>query len=103
MLIDFYAPTVITVAKDKIITDLNVVKPDNGLRIPSRRTEQKTKVEIDDIFVVVQYLDENGLYDKLPAWKISSSVCRIVMMQYWTPLTPLTTGALLLLKRNLLN
>ena len=54
MMSEFYASTVTTASKERLIIDLNAAKPDNGIRVPRRNTsDQKSKLKVDDIFFVL--------------------------------------------------
>ena len=67
---DFYSLDTIAEAKWRILDDSKDLPVPGGFpHIPRRRDCQaRTQREIDDIFTVVQLLDENGLIDKLPRY-----------------------------------
>ena len=70
MLQDFYTQLVITSAKERLVADVAALNAKNTPRIPSRRinSENKTKLEIEDILALVSFSDENGLLDSLPRY-----------------------------------
>jgi hypothetical protein len=69
MIVDFYAPAIVTVAKELLIDNVSALNIDNWPRPVSRRTsDNRLKNEVDDIFSVLTYLDEKGFLVNLPRY-----------------------------------
>ena len=69
-LIDFYDPVVISSAKKQLIEDMKNANFTEKLpNVPERRGgEMRTVNEVDDIFVLVTFMDENNLLKSLPTY-----------------------------------
>ena len=70
MIHDFYTPGVVSAAKERLVGDAASLNERNTPRLAQRRanSENKTKLEIDDIFTLYSFIDENGLCNRLPRY-----------------------------------
>ena len=61
MLLDFYNPVDVSASKEKILDDIASLKLENAAKlVPIRRVGDQTTVkEVDDIFTLITYCDEN--------------------------------------------
>lgn len=66
---DFYSSESVSEAKEILVSSVDGLNLDKWPK-PARRkqTDNKTRMEVDDIFCVFNYLDENLLMDKLPTY-----------------------------------
>ena len=69
-LLDFYDPVVISNAKKQLIEDMKNANCTEKLpNVPEQRGgEMRTVNEVDDIFVLVTFMDENNLLKGLPTY-----------------------------------
>ena len=76
ILSDFYSAEELSVAKFQLYDDIN--KLDSTLKRPHigqrRDTDMQSRInkEVDDIFLLITFADENKLIDKLPRYVASS-------------------------------
>ena len=79
-LLDFYEPTVISNAKKQLLVDIkNLTLPEKPPNVPERRGgESRSNNEIEDIFVLVTFLDKKKLLSELylPMLLIIRKICR---------------------------
>jgi hypothetical protein len=72
MIVDFYSPAAVTVAKDKLAEDIAALKIDSWPRPVNRRntkdTGTKCKHEVDDIFNMLSFVDEQNLLGHIPRY-----------------------------------
>ena len=70
MIHDFYSPSVVTAAKERLQQDLTALNLDVTLpRMPSRRdSAQRIRAEIDDIFSLLDFCDLHKLHSRLPTY-----------------------------------
>lgn len=66
---EFYKAAAVTIAKDRLVEDVAALGIEGWPRPVNRRaTENKMANELDDIFGLFQWIDEKGLYDRLPTY-----------------------------------
>lgn len=66
---DFYSSEQVSEAKEILVNSIDGLNLDKWPKpVRRKQTENKTKMEVDDIFNVFSYLDENLLLDKLPMY-----------------------------------
>lgn len=68
LLSDFYESDDVAAAKDSLLNICDEQKFDNIPKVSRRRRESvgKLSLDIDDLFVLISFCDENGHMDKLP-------------------------------------
>ena len=71
-IVDFYSSVDIAVAKDLILEEARRLKLEN---LPRRRrdsVDNKSRLDVDDIFVILSILDESKLLDQMPIYVIKN-------------------------------
>ncbi len=73
-LLDFYDPAVISNAKKQLVLDMkNIILAEKPPNVPDRRGGESRSInEIDDMFVLVTFLDEKKLLNGLPVYVADS-------------------------------
>jgi hypothetical protein len=73
-IIDFYDIDILAEAKNRLLYDVNLMElPDNVPHIPKRRNSaNRLSQEADDIFALLQFIDERGKLLNLPRYVASS-------------------------------
>src|SRR2546426_448482 len=70
---DFYSSDDISVAKELLIDSVDKICTDKWPRPPRRKQgDNKSRTEIEDIFGVLDYMDENLLISKLPTFVVKN-------------------------------
>lgn len=67
---DYYPTVAISAAKDRLLSDIDGLKPDKWIRPPPRRGDNKLKHDLDDIIAAHGAMEERGLLAKLPKYVI---------------------------------
>jgi len=76
---DFFSGDIISSANDLLVSIINDLKITGAPVIPRRRRESKENIEnriksdIDDIYSIILYLDEQKLCDKLPLFAVTDA------------------------------
>ena len=73
MIADFYSALVISESKERIVCDVAALNMADTPRLAPRRTsDNKTRLEVDDIFALITFADENGLLPRLSRYVSSN-------------------------------
>ena len=73
-MLEYYSPSDIANAKKQLLEDVLQMEISEKLpHVPDRRQgESRVKLEIDDMFTIITFLDENKLLDNLPKYVTNS-------------------------------
>ena len=68
MVLDFYTPAAVTSAKELFVDNVAALNIEQWTRPVNRRnnSDNKFRNEVDDIFALLVFVDEKGLFDKIP-------------------------------------
>jgi len=70
MFSEFYTPAAVTGAKDRLLSDNTAINLDNFVSPVAiqNASENKFKNEVDDIFILLQFIDEKELGEQSPVY-----------------------------------
>jgi hypothetical protein len=72
ILLDYFDEITITVAKERLLADIDNLNVNNWKCPAKRRGENKTKQEIEDILSVIAFVDENNALLQLPRYVVEN-------------------------------